>query len=75
MIVLVVNVVPVTNGPFVTADNVVEPVMVENVEVVLTEVVVLWNDVTVAIDVVPVVGVVTVTMTWFTCWPTGVAVT
>ena len=72
--VVVSDVVSVTSGLFVVAGRVVEPVIVEN-EVVLLELVVVWNDVTVAEDVVLVVGVVTVTMTWFTCCPTGVAVT
>ena len=37
--VLVVDVVPVTTGAFVVANRVVEPVAVENVEVVLVELV------------------------------------
>jgi hypothetical protein len=60
--VVVIDVVPVTSGLSVFAGRVVEPVVVEN-EVVLLELVVVWNDVTVAEDVVLVVGVVTVTIT------------
>jgi len=43
--------------------------------VVLVEFVDATNPVTVVEVVVLVVGVVTVTITWFTCWPTGVDVT
>jgi len=55
--VLVVVMVPVTVGAFVTADKVVEPVIVENVEVVLVELVVAVMLVEVKVVVVVVVGV------------------
>ena len=61
--VLVVDVVPVTNGLFVVADRVVEPVTVENVEVVLVELVVAVTPVNEAKVVVVVNGPVNVTTT------------
>ena len=59
--VLVTDVVPVTTGLFVIADKVVEPVTVENVEVVLVELVEEALLVDEANTVVDVIGVVTVT--------------
>ena len=61
--VLVVDVVPVTNGAFVVANRVVEPVAVENVAVVLVELVVAVTLVNEAKVVVVVNGAVTVTTT------------
>jgi len=61
--VLVVVVVPVTSGTFVITARVVEPVTVENVEVVLAELVEEVLLVDEANVVVEVVGVVTVTTT------------
>ena len=61
--VLVVVVVPVTSGTFVITARVVEPVTVENVEVVLVELVEEVLLVDEANVVVEVVGVVTVTTT------------
>jgi hypothetical protein len=57
---------------------VVPSLFVENVVLRLVELVVLLVDVTVVKYVVLVAGIVgpvTVTITWFTCWATGVAVT
>ena len=61
--VLVVVAVPVTSGTFVITARVVEPVTVENVEVVLAELVEEVLLVDEANVVVEVVGVVTVTTT------------
>jgi hypothetical protein len=76
LVVTLVEVVPVTTGlcveVTVTGGAVVVVLVDELDDAVAVEV---WSRVWVEENVAVVVGVVTVTMTCFTCWPTGVAVT
>jgi hypothetical protein len=68
--------VPVTIGLCVLVGSVLVLIVVERVEVVLIVVVVVTKYVVLVEEVLLiVVGVVIVAMTWFTCAPTGVAVT
>jgi hypothetical protein len=68
VVVTVVETVPVTKGLCVEVTVTGAPVVVALVdELDVVRVVVVWNRVWVEETVVAVVGVVTVTMTWFTC--------
>ena len=68
VVVTVVETVPVTTGLCVEVTVTATPVVVALVdELDVVRVVVVWNRVWVEETVVAVVGVVTVTMTWFTC--------
>jgi len=76
VVVTVVETVPVTTGLCVevtVTGGAVIVVLVDELDD--TVAVVVWSTVWVEGETVVIVGVVTVTTIWFTCWPTGVAVT
>ena len=72
VVVVVVDIVPVILGLCVVPESVLVPTMLEKLEVTDEEVVVVEDVVTVVEEVLKIVGVVTVTTTLLTCWPTGV---